>query len=170
MQEEQNPIIQETQELFRLYSDKRTTWGEHAQEDREFRLGKQWTQEQIELLKSRGQAPIVVNRIHPAVETAKAFLTSRNPSFKIFSKEDSDTKTSTAFTALLEHIWHASSGNMELRQSVDDYYVIGMGCLLGYIDPMKDMGKGEVCIKSIDPLDVYIDPNSRDPFCDDASI
>ena len=33
---------------------------------------------------------------------------------------------------------------------------------------MMDMGKGEVCIHDIDPLDVYIDPNSRHPFADDA--
>ena len=33
-------------------------------EDREFRLGKQWSSEQEEKLKSRGQAPIVVNRVN----------------------------------------------------------------------------------------------------------
>jgi len=169
MEKETPRIVTETQELFRLYSDKRTTWAEHAQEDKEFRLGRQWTDEQTRELEARGQAPIVVNRIHPAVETAKAFLTSKSPGFKIFPKEGSDRKTATAFTALLEHIWNRCDGNAELRQAVDDYYVVGMGVLLGYIDPMQDMGKGEVVVKSVDPLDVYIDPNSRDPFCSDAS-
>ena len=41
---------------------KEITWAQHAKEDKEFRLGRQWTAEQIETLKSRGQAPIVINR------------------------------------------------------------------------------------------------------------
>ena len=43
-----------------------------------------------------------------------------------------------------------------------------MGCMQVYQDPLGDMGKGEVKIKDIDPLDVYIDPNARDRMCDDA--
>ena len=33
---------------------------------------------------------------------------------------------------------------------------------------MMDNGKGEVCFKDIDPLDVYVDPNSRHRLFDDA--
>ena len=40
--------------------------------------------------------------------------------------------------------------------------------MLVYQDPLKDDGKGEVCFKDIDPLDVYVDPNSRDRLYDDA--
>jgi len=169
MEEQQrDTLAEETIELFREYSEKRDKWATHAQEDKEFRLGRQWTQEQIDTLKARGQAPIVVNRIHPAVETAKAFLTSNRPSFKIFSREDSDVKTATAFTGLLTYIWDHSDGCQVLRQCIDDYYVTGMGTLHAYIDSMDDMGKGEVKFGAEDPLDVYIDPNSRQPFCDDA--
>ena len=161
-------IVDETQRLWRLYSNNRSVWAEHAIEDREFRLGKQWSSEQEEKLKSRGQAPIVVNRIHPAVEAAKAMLTSHKPSFRVSGKEDSDNKVSQVFNALIEYMWQHSDGDMQLRTAVDDYYVTGMGCLLAYQDPIKDMGKGEVCVRAIDPLDVYVDPNARDRFFDDA--
>jgi hypothetical protein len=43
-----------------------------------------------------------------------------------------------------------------------------MGVALAYINPEADDGKGDVLIKDIDPLDVYIDPNSRDRMVDDA--
>ena len=158
----------ETQEIFREYSRKRTAWAENAQQDIEFRLGRQWSDEQVKTLEARGQAPVVVNRIHPAVETAKAFLTSRKPSYQIYSKEDSDVKVASAFTGLLTHVWDNSDGNQELRKAIDDYYVCGLGVLHAYEDPMDDMGKGEVRIESVDPFDVYIDPNSRKTFCDDA--
>ena len=95
-------------------------------------------------------------------------LTANRPSFRCSPREDSDNKMANLFSAMLEYVWDISDGNNILRNVVDDYYVSGMGCMLVYQDPMKDDGKGEVCVKDIDPLDVYIDPNSRDRFCDDA--
>lgn len=80
-------FIDETQHLFDVYSKERDTWARHAKEDKEFRLGRQWTKEQEDVLLARGQAPIVVNRIHPAVEAAKAMLTSNRPSFRVAPRE-----------------------------------------------------------------------------------
>ncbi len=161
-------IVEETQQVFKTYSLKRQNWASHAQEDREFRLGKQWTSDQKRILEERGQAPLVVNRIHPAVEAAKALITANKPQFRVSPREDSDNRVAQAMNGLLEYIWQISEGNTVLRRIVDDYYVTGMGAALVYVDPMMDMGKGEVCIHDVDPLDIYIDPNSRHPFADDA--
>jgi len=161
-------IVESTQSTWKTYSQKRELWAEHAQEDAEFRLGKQWTAQQTKTLLERGQAPIVVNRIHPAVESAKALLTSGRPQFRVSPREDSDNKVAQAFNGLLEYMWYISDGTQALRNVIDDYYTMGMGAMMVYIDPLKDYGRGEVCIKDIDPLDVYIDPNSRDRLGDDA--
>jgi len=161
-------MVTETHDLFDKYSSKRDTWAQHAKEDKEFRLGKQWTKEQRETLQSRGQAPIVINRIHPAVETAKAMLTSNRPSFRAAPREDSDNKTAQVLSALLSYMYDISDGRSVIRQAVDDYYVMGIGYLQVYQDPMMDNGKGEVCFHDIDPLDVYVDPNSRNRYFDDA--
>ena len=161
-------LVDETQSLWKTYSKKREQWANHAQEDREFRLGKQWTSDQKRVLEERGQAALVVNRIHPAVEAAKALITANKPQFRVSPREDSDNKVAQAMNGLLEYIWQISEGNSVIRRVVDDYYVTGLGCALVYIDPMMDMGKGDVCIHDVDPLDVYIDPNSRSPHGDDA--
>jgi len=161
-------LVEETVDLWKTYSNNRETWATQAQEDKEFRLGRQWTREQRETLEARGQAPLVVNRIHPAVESAKAMLTANKPSFRVSPREDSDNKVSQAINGLLEYMWQISDGDRVLRNAVDDYYVTGMGAIQIYIDPMMDMGKGEVCVHDVDPLDIYIDPNSRDRFCSDA--
>ena len=161
-------IVESTQSIWKTYSQKRETWAEHAQEDVEFRLGKQWTAEQTKILLERGQAPIVVNRIHPAVESAKALLTSGRPQYRVSPREDSDNKVAQAFNGLLEYMWYISDGTQALRNVIDDYYTMGMGAMMVYIDPLKDYGRGEVCVRDIDPLDVYIDPNSRDRLIDDA--
>ena len=161
-------IVDETLDLFDKYSSKRDNWAQQAKEDKEFRLGRQWTASQRETLEARGQAPIVINRIHPAVESAKAMLTSNRPSFRAAPREDSDNKVAQVVSALLSYMYDISDGRSAIRQAVDDYYVMGVGYLHIYQDPMMDMGKGEVCFHDVDPLDVYVDPNSRHKLFDDA--
>ena len=161
-------IVNETQHLYRIYSTKRDKWAQHAKEDMEFRLGRQWTKEQEQTLVERGQSPVTVNRIHPAVEAAKSMITANRPSFRVAPREDSDNKVAQVISALLAYMYDISDGRTVVRSAVDDYYVTGLGLIQVYQDPTKDMGKGEVCMKDISPLDVYIDPNSRDRYFDDA--
>ena len=161
-------IVDVTHKLWKSYSQKRDTWAQQAQEDAEFRLGRQWTAEQQRILLERGQAPLVVNRIHPAVEAGKALLTSGRPQFRVSPREDSDNKVAQIFNGLLEYMWYISDGTQALRNCIDDYYTMGMGAMMVYVDPLKDFGRGEVCIRDVDPLDVYIDPNSRNRLADDA--
>jgi hypothetical protein len=163
-----NNIIDETLDLFDKYSSKRDTWAQQAKEDKEFRLGKQWSKSQRQTLEARGQAPIVINRVHPAVESAKSMLTANRPSFRAAPREDSDNKVAQVMSALLSYMYDISDGRTVIRQAVDDYYVMGVGYINVYQDPMMDMGKGEVCFHDVDPLDVYVDPNSRHRFFDDA--
>jgi hypothetical protein len=166
--ESKQNIIDETLDLFDKYSSKRDTWAQHAKEDKEFRLGKQWSKSQRQTLEARGQAPIVINRVHPAVESAKSMLTANRPSFRAAPREDSDNKVAQVMSALLTYMYDISDGRTVIRQAVDDYYVMGVGYLQVYQDPMMDMGKGEVCFHDVDPLDVYVDPNSRHRLFDDA--
>lgn len=166
--ESKENIVDETIDLFDKYSQKRDTWANQAKEDKEFRLGRQWTHEQRRVLEARGQAPIVINRVHPAVESAKAMITSNRPSFRCAPREDSDNKIAQVMSNMLSYVYDISDGRNVVRQAVDDYYVMGMGFIHVYQDPTKDMGKGEVCIHDVDPLDVYVDPNSRSKFFDDA--
>jgi len=161
-------LVDETLDLWQNYGKKRDNWAQHAKEDKEFRLGRQWTAEQEETLKARGQAPIVVNRIHPAVEAAKSLMTANRPSFRVAPREDSDNKGATVMSAMLSYMYDISDGRSIIRRMIDDYYVMGLGYIHVYQDPMMDMGKGEVCMHDIDPLDVYVDPNSRDKFFEDA--
>tara|TARA_R110002167_G_scaffold85904_3_gene232748 strand:- start:1886 stop:4111 length:2226 start_codon:yes stop_codon:yes gene_type:complete len=161
-------VVDETLQIFDKYSSKRDVWAQHAKEDKEFRLGKQWTSEQKRVLESRGQAAIVINRVHPAVESAKALLTSNRPAFRCAAREDSDNKIAGIMSNMLAYMYDISDGTAAIRQMVDDYYVMGVGYIHCYQDPSKDMGKGEVCFHDVDPLDVYVDPNSRSRFLDDA--
>ena len=156
-------------ELLEHYMTMREEWATKFREAEQFRNGVQWNKQQMTELQRRGQSPIVVNRIHPAIETAKAMLTSRKPEFRATAREDSDRRVASVFSDIFQWIWDKSAGDVELKRAIDDYYVGGMGVLQTYQDPHADMGNGEVFIKAVYPLDVYIDPNARDPFCRDAA-
>ena len=113
-------IVDETKQLYQDYSKARDLWARNAKEDKEFRLGKQWTEEQKNVLEGRGQAPIVVNRIHPAVETAKAMITANRPSFRCAAREDSDNRVARVMSELLAYMYDISDGRAVVRQVVDD--------------------------------------------------
>ena len=166
---QKHPETQYTHDLFSDYSSARKLWSRQAVEDSEFRSGKQWKKEQVNALRARAQEPLVVNVIHPAVEQAKAMLTSNAPKFQSTGRDNSDTKVGRIFSDLMAWVWDISVGNAELKRCIDDYYVKGMGVMMSYIKPDADFGRGEVMVKSIDPLSVYIDPDAEDPFCRDAS-
>ena len=167
--EEKSREVQITEDLLREYTGAREEWAKQAVEDNEFRNGKQWTDEQIKTLRARAQEPLVVNVIYPAVEQAKALLTTHRPRFQCIAREDSDTGTARAISDLMSYVWDTSNGNVKLKQAIDDYYVKGMGVLCAYFDPMCDFGKGEIKLDTVDPLDIYIDPAAKDPFCQDAN-
>jgi len=158
-----------SQELLEEYQRHREVWAQKFHEDQQFRAGVQWTKTQEERLEKRGQSAIVVNRIHPIVETAKALLTFRKPEFRSTGREDSDTRTAKVVSDLFQWVWDISKGNEQLKQCIDDYYVGGLGYLQTYQDAHADSGNGEVFLTSLYPLDVYIDPNSRDVYFNDAA-
>ena len=166
---EKHEEVKLTEELLREYSGARAEWAKQAVEDSEFRSGAQWTKTQVDTLKSRNQSPVVVNCIHNAVEQAKALLTTNKPRFQATGREDSDVKTARVISDIMEWIWDNSNGNVVLKQAIDDYYVKGMGCIMVYPDMNADFGKGEVMLKSVDPMDVFIDPSSRDTYAQDAN-
>ena len=95
-------------------------------------------------------------------------MSANRPSFRVAPREDSDNKVAQVLSAMLAYMHDISDGRTAIRQMIDDYYVMGLGYIHVYQDPMMDMGKGEVCIHDVDPLDVYVDPNSRDKFFNDA--
>lgn len=158
-----------SEQLIEQYAASRNSWASQARKDDEFRNGVQWTGEEEAELRAREQAPIVVNVIHPAVEQAKAMLTTNKPRFASTGREDSDTRTGRVFADLLTYIWEISDGNTELKRAIDQYYVRGLGTMMAYSDPFADHGKGEIYVKYVDDFDVFVDPNSTDPLLRDAA-
>jgi len=167
--QKKTPGTQLSEDLFLVYKGSRAKWEIEARDDEDFRNGAQWSKAQEKVLKGRRQMPIVVNCIHPAVEQGKALLTTHSPRFNTTGREGSDNRVAIVFNDLLSYIWDISMGNVELKTAIDDYYVKGVGYLMVYPDMTRDSGNGEVMIRSLDPYDVFVDPNSKDRLFRDAA-
>jgi hypothetical protein len=66
------------------------------------------------------------------------------------------------------YIWSNSNGDWQLKQAIHDYATTGMGYLYTYIDPESDFGRGDVKFTYINPFRVYVSPNTRNRWFDDA--
>lgn len=164
------PSVEKSNNLLEDYkSAERQNWITQAMEDEEFRSGAQWTQKQIDVLKGMRMSPVAVNVLKPTVSQAVAMLTSNSPRFQSTAFEDSDVKLGRLMADLMQNVWYQSTGDQELKLSIDDYYVKGLGVLQAYVDSMADFGNGEVFIRSVNPFHVYVDPNSSDIYWRDAA-
>lgn len=166
---EKDEMVQLSEELLDDYQNSyRAEWIQEAIDDDAFRSNVQWSEADAKTLEERNQFPIVINYVHRGVELAKALLTSRQPRFSATAREDSDVRTASLMSDLMAYIWYNSKGNRELKRVIDDYYVRGMGAMLVWHDPLADGGKGEVFLKSIDPFNLYVSPDTQDSYALDT--
>jgi hypothetical protein len=135
----------------------------------DFYLNDQLTQEEKEDLREGGMPDFIINRITPAVDIMKFFITANNPRWQAIGVEGSDADIAHIHSMVAEYCWHLSSGKSLFSQVIQDSLVKGVGYFKIEIDPDADNGMGEVVYKSIDPYDVYVDPMSRDFLFRDAN-
>ena len=165
---EYDPKALNNKELFERYRDSRESWDTEARKDLDFYLGNHFTADESDELQSRNQADIPMDRISPAVEKLKSFMTARPPVFTALPREDSDAKMSKVWQTMLGSVWESSDGDAQVKQAIHDFSTVGIGYLYVYIDGEADMGRGDVRFTHINPFRVYVPPSSRDRWFSDA--
>jgi len=165
---EYDPKALYNEELFKRWRDARDSWDSQARKDLDFYLGNHFTSDESDELQSRNQADIPMDRISPAVEKLKSFMTARPPVFTAMPREDSDAKMAKVWQTMLGAIWEGSDGDSQVKQAIHDFSTVGIGYLYVYIDAEADMGRGDVRFVHINPFRVYVPPSSRDRWFGDA--
>ena len=89
---EADPRALNNQELFKRWRDSRDSWDTEARKDIDFYLGNHFSSSESDELQSRNQADIPMDRVSPAVEKMKSFMTARPSVFTALPREDSDDK------------------------------------------------------------------------------
>jgi len=119
---------------------------------RDYKDHKQWTAEEANVIKSRGQAPIVVNRIKPKVDGIKGLIIQRKTDPKAFPRTQKHEKAAEAITDGLRFV--SDNNNFDdLKVDVADNVIVeGYGAV---IIEMKKAGKDREISLSQIPWDRY---------------
>jgi len=159
-----------TERLMTFYRPISQDWRDQLIEDWDFFLGAQTPQKQDQVNKqNRTPKTYNVDVIFQAVEQAIALLTSNRPRFTATGTEDSDTRIAQVFAYIMQFLWYINMGTAKLKQVIKDYYVGSIGWMLVYWDPLANNDNGEICLETIDPKRVFVDPNARGFFYQDAA-
>lgn len=119
----------------------------------------QWTKEEEERLRSRGQAPIKINRIAPKVRGLKGLLVQRKTDPKAYPRTQAHEEAAHAVTDALRFVADNTDFDETKLAVAEDVFVEGYG---GAIVPVRRAG-GEIAIETKRiPWDrIYFDPHSR---------
>ena len=147
----------------------RRKWYNDSQQAVDFYLNDQLTKDEVDALQESGMPDFIINRITPAIDIMKYFVTANNPRWQAIGVEGSDSDIAHIHGAISEYCWHLSGGKSLFGQVIHDSLTKGIGYFACTVDTDADRGKGEVMFSTVDPYDVYVDPTSRDLFFSDAN-
>ncbi len=147
----------------------RKKWFTDSQKSMDFYLNEQLSAQEKEDLREGGMPDFIINRITPAIDIMKYFVTANNPRWQAIGAEGSDSDIAHVHSMISEYCWHLSNGKSLFGGVIQDSLVKGIGIFRVDVDPDADRGVGEVVFRSIDPYDVYVDPMSRDFLFRDAN-
>lgn len=162
--------VRRSEEKFERYrSNDRKIFAQNVADDRAFVANVQWKSVDTESLEAANQPALTINETSPARDQIVSQLTKNSPRWMSYGKEKSDVNVAAKLADLMEHIWYNSDGDTGNRMSTEDFIDAGMWCMMAYADMRADYGRGEIILTDLDPLEVYIDPNSKRDDTEDAS-
>lgn len=122
-------------EQFENWADVTYTSREESRRDRDYRDGKQWTEEEAAALQERGQAPIVINRIGPKVDYLIGVERTNRQDPKAWPRNPGDDGAGEAVTDALRYVADNSDFDQCASECFEDLIVEGIeGSIVEWID------------------------------------
>lgn len=128
---------------------------------------KQWTEDEAKKLKSRNQAPIVVNRIRPKIKGLIGLYNIRNSDPKAYPRTKKHEKSANSITDALRYVADNNDFTHLRLDVAEDFFVEGYGG--GVVNVrQKKSGDVEIIVEQIPWDRIYFDPYSRRKDFSDA--
>lgn len=138
---------------------------QNAETCRDYYNNKQWSDDEAEKLKARKQAPIVVNRIQPKIDSLRGLLINQRADPKAFPRTIKHEKASEAITDALRYIDDNADFDHVEQSCAEDFFVEGTCAAIVEIDKKRNVAANRI------PWDrFYYDPHSRELDFSDAKF
>jgi Phage P22-like portal protein len=97
--------------------------------DADFKDGLQWTDEDARVLMDRGQAPVVYNKIKPAIDWILGTEKRTRIDFNVFPRKKDNTKEAESKKNLLKYLSDVNKTVFARSRAFDDAVTVGIGWL-----------------------------------------
>jgi hypothetical protein len=154
-------------DLKRAKSVKRN-WLDEAEEDFAFAVGKQWRDEDKTTLERAGVPALTINKIQPNIFLVSGYQRQNRPDIVAYPEGDEDNLYADIVTRLIKNAVKLSMGELKLSEQFEDGVICGEGWVEPYIDYSNDLINGELFIKKVNPLNIFVDPASIEYDLSDA--
>ncbi len=143
---------------FESFLDATELGRQQSEKCRDYKDHKQWTAVEIEKLKKRKQAPIVVNRIQPKIDAMKGLIINQRTDPKAYPRTRKHEQVSYAITDALRFVCDNVDFDGVEEVCAEDYFIEGTCAAIVEIDP-KTLN---IKVNRIPWDRYYYDPHSRE--------
>lgn len=141
---------------------------ERQKDDFLFRLGKQWSAEQLNKLKEAGIKPVTDNRIQPNIFLLTGLERQNRSDFKAFPEGEEDSLKAEIATYLFKDSVKKSDFGYKASESFEDGVTCGESELELFLDNTHSLLNAKPCWKKLDSNMVFPEPGCKEYDYSDA--
>ena len=162
--------LEKAKQLFMDAVTKDSEFQEAAKDDFDFRNGKQWTDEEEQILKSEMRPVLTFNLIKASIDLLIGMSTDISKTFRCSPVEQSDGFLSEILNDILEWLYDSNDFSNEETAALEAAAICGRGYLaVDFVPDPKRFGDIQISIVDIPPHEIHFDPSSRRTHLEDAS-
>lgn len=122
----------------------------------------QWTPEELEALKERGNYTIVMDMTRKAISSIVGMITANKPDLRAIPHGSNDQANAKIRTMQLKQTWKDSDGLLRVREIATDAYTSNIA--YAFVTPFRN----RITFRMLTFDEVIVEPSSRDPLFRDA--
>lgn len=164
-----NPDIAWIHGQIRDSLDAQRDWRDSARDSFAFYAGKQWTDEDIAIMKDRKQIPIVFNRVTRTINAISGLEVQNRQEIRYIPRTQGDVKVNEVLTQAVDYMRDNTDAGDEESEIFRDCLICGMGFSDTYLD-FDDNPEGDLRQTRIDPLEIGWDPKAKKANIADADF
>jgi len=143
------------------YDGRHSLWVKDAKKFNDFYLGHQWDESVKRALEAEKRPVLTINEILPTVNAVLGEQSNQRVDIRFKPRLGGDEDTAKVLTHVVDHVLDLNNYVVQEAQCFAD----GLISDVGYLDVRMDFERnvlGEVEIRSLDPMDVVLDPEAKD--------
>ncbi len=153
-------LFLQAKDWYRLDQHHAEDWRKDAKEDFDFVAGKQWSDEDKEILKEQLRPEVTFNRIAPTVESVIGMEIGNRREVRYIPRQQGQEQVDDVLTAAAEWCREQCDAEDEESDSFFDMVVCGMGWIDTRLD-YETEPDGMIVEERIDPLEMLWDASAR---------